>query len=292
MNIKINKDKSIGKVLYIVEGNKTEPYILRKIFTKIFNYQYETLLREKKYKKYNSKVNPFSQVFVINTEESNIKFIDDENKFLDELFSNLIENYDFDIDNAAIYYLFDRDNKSNTNTENIKKLLSDLENSRENDGYLRQGLLLLSYPSVEAFTLSNFKENSFEIKIDTGNNLKQYLHENLFNHQNISEKTLKMAAAELLKAIEIMNIDNYDLDKFSECNLRIFDYEENVYSNELVYHVLSLICISLIDLGLIEIEDLEVKIPNRETMDVLKEVSEHKNGPFESMESLMEEIKS
>lgn len=26
MNIRLNKEKSIGKVLYIVEGGKTEPY--------------------------------------------------------------------------------------------------------------------------------------------------------------------------------------------------------------------------------------------------------------------------
>lgn len=116
-------------------------------------------------------------------------------------------------------------------------------------------MLLLSYPSVEAFTLSNFKENSFAIKIDTGNNLKQYLHKNSFNHQNISEKTLKAAVVEFLKSLDIMNIDNYDLDRFSECNLSIFDYEETVYLNESVYHALSLICISLLDLGLIEIED-------------------------------------
>ena len=30
MNIRLNKEKSIGKVLYIVEGGKTEPYLMRK----------------------------------------------------------------------------------------------------------------------------------------------------------------------------------------------------------------------------------------------------------------------
>ncbi len=32
MNIRLNKGKSIGKVLYIVEGGKTEPYLLHRIF--------------------------------------------------------------------------------------------------------------------------------------------------------------------------------------------------------------------------------------------------------------------
>lgn len=43
MNIRLNKDKSIGRVLYIVEGGKTEPYILHHIFCKILDYQMETL---------------------------------------------------------------------------------------------------------------------------------------------------------------------------------------------------------------------------------------------------------
>lgn len=37
MNVRINKEKSIGKVLYIVEGNKTEALILYYIFCKIYD---------------------------------------------------------------------------------------------------------------------------------------------------------------------------------------------------------------------------------------------------------------
>ena len=123
MNITLNKDKSIGKVLYIVEGGKTEPYILHKLFTKVFDYQVEMIIRVKGYHKYNSKENATSQVFVINAEESNIKNIDKDNEFLDNLFGELIENYDFDIDNSAMFYLFDRDNQSNADTEMEKRLI-------------------------------------------------------------------------------------------------------------------------------------------------------------------------
>ena len=45
---------------------------------------------------------------------------------------------DFDVDNAAIYYLFDRDNKSNTDSLFIKNMISRLVNSRDNEGYDRQ----------------------------------------------------------------------------------------------------------------------------------------------------------
>ena len=37
MGVKLNKDKRIGKVLFIVEGEKTEFLILRNIFTTIFD---------------------------------------------------------------------------------------------------------------------------------------------------------------------------------------------------------------------------------------------------------------
>ncbi|WP_303797281.1 hypothetical protein [Ruminococcus flavefaciens] len=74
--------------------------------------------------------------------------------FLDNLFKELIEKYDFDIDNAAIFYIYDRDDRSNTDNAFIENLLSKLGNSRDNPDYGRQGLLLLSYPSIESFTLS------------------------------------------------------------------------------------------------------------------------------------------
>ena len=91
MNITLNKDKSIGKVLYIVEGGKTEPYILHKLFTKVFDYQVEMIIRDKGYRKYNSKENATSQVFIINAEESNIQYIKKDNQFLNSLFAELIE---------------------------------------------------------------------------------------------------------------------------------------------------------------------------------------------------------
>lgn len=55
MNVRINKEKSIGKVLYIVEGNKTEALILYYIFCKIYDYQFESILRGKGYHKYDEK---------------------------------------------------------------------------------------------------------------------------------------------------------------------------------------------------------------------------------------------
>lgn len=254
MSIRLNKEKSIGKVLYIVEGGKTESYILYRIFCHVLDYQMETILRDKGYHKYNSKENPTSQIFVINAEESNIKNIAKDNKFLDNLFIELIENYDFDVDNAAIYYLFDRDNHSNTDADFIRDLLSVLVNARDNSGFNRQGMLLLSYPSVESFTLSNFARDSFEQKFETGHDVKQYLHDGKINQSHISEESLKYATGEMLRAITKMNVSKFDIDAFGKCNQEIFEYEETEYSESGFYRALSLLCVSLIDLGILEME--------------------------------------
>lgn len=259
MNIQLNKDKSIGKVLYVIEGAKTEPIILHHVFCNIFDYQVETILRDKGYHKYNSKDNPFSQVFVINAEESNIKYIAKDNEFLNHLFQELIENYDFDIDNAAIYYVFDRDNQSNTDVEFLEGLISELSNSRDNRGYNRQGMLLLSYPSIEAFTFSSFQNNSFDKKCKTGKELKKHLHACGYNQKHITEENIQYATKEMLKAFDEMKITNFDIDAMEYCNKEIFTYQENGYKREKLYRVLSLLSISFMDLGLIEIKTVDIE---------------------------------
>lgn len=254
-NIQINKDKKIGKVLFIVEGIKTEINILYKIFTNIFDYQYEKLDRLDRYKPYNKKDNPTSSIFVINTEESNIRDIKDANGYLDNLFIKLIDEYNFPVDKATIFYIFDRDNKSNTNPEVIEELLSKLSNSREsNDDFDKPGLLLLSYPSIESFTASNYIQNCFEIELETGTELKQYLHEQKVNYQKINDYTLKLAVEEMMKALKAIDIEDIDLDNFEDTNIKVFNYQEDYYRETKKYRIFSLLCVALIDLGLVKIE--------------------------------------
>ena len=112
--------------------------------------------------------------------------------------------------------------------------------------------MLLSYPSIESFTLSNFHKDSFSEKFKLGDDLKHFLHEKNINHQNIAESTLIFATEELFSAFSVMGINNYDIDNFGDCNMDIFNYEEIIFSKEEVYQALSLVYISLIDLGLIE----------------------------------------
>lgn len=250
----INKDKNIGQVVFIVEGASTEFYILHKIFTRIFDYQYEAIKRNKPYKKYNSKVNPLSRVIVINTEESNIKFIDKDNDYLNNLFEELIDSYKVDINNAAIYYVFDRDVHSNTDSKFVEDLICKLRNSRENDNYYMQGLLLLSYPAIESFTLSNFDDNSYEKEFGTGDELKHYLHEQKMFQGRINEESIIRSVEQFELAMKEFGIESYDVDDFFETNMSVFECQEKFYSQQGRYKVLSLLCVAFLDLQLIEFE--------------------------------------
>lgn len=75
--IRINKNKSIGRVLFIVEGGRTEFNLLKQIFCNILSYDYIEERRNGQ-KKFINRENKHSQVAVINTFESNITSITDQ----------------------------------------------------------------------------------------------------------------------------------------------------------------------------------------------------------------------
>ena len=134
-------------------------------------------------------------------------------------------------------------------------MLKILKNARDNDDYDKQGLLLLSYPSIESFTLSNFRNNSFDYIASTGDELKDILDNERINQSRISTKTLSFATNELLKSLERVGLLEFDIDNFGETNIKLFEQQENTYSSNGFYRALSLLCISLIDLGIVEITE-------------------------------------
>ena len=255
--VSLNKDKKIGKVLFIVEGERTEPYILCRIFEKIFDYSYTRISREGKitYDVVTSKRHDLSQVFVVNAQESNIAHIADGNEYLDNLFTTLINDQGIRFDNAAIFYIWDRDRDSNVKTDVIKELLSSLRNPRDSVDYERQGLLLLSYPSIEAYTASNFIPDTHEETASTGKELKSTLNDRKILPQNISEESIQLAVKELLKALQTFDIDFTEdmLDDMAAANLTVFQKEEDFYEQNKAYRLLSMLSIALLNLGLIEI---------------------------------------
>jgi len=194
---------------------------------------------------------------VINSYGTDIESINDANGYLDQMFTRLINEYNFPVDKATIFYIFDRDVKSNTKTDVIEGLIYQLSNSRENELYAKAGLLLLSYPSIESFITSNFKENSINLEFELGKEVKTYLHENQWSIQKINEGTLRLASKEMINSLSVIGIEDYDLDDFGKFNRLLFEYQEKYYMDNKKYRMLSLLCMAFIDLGLIEVEELE-----------------------------------
>lgn len=250
--MRINKDKSIGRVLFIVEGGKTEFSLLRRIFCNVLGYEYIEKRRDKA-NFFQSRNKSTSKVAVINTEESNISDILDENDYLDDVMATLVTEYKFPIDRSAIYYLFDRDPVSNVDTNLIVKLLNDLQNPYENEN-LRGGLLLLSYPSIETYIVSSFAQDTYKTEFSLGSDVKAYVASN--NHMQfnkLSEDTLIKAAYELMKYLESEDIE-LNIDYFGKSNSEIFYRQEEYFKIHSKYRLVSLLSIAFIQLGIIEIE--------------------------------------
>ena len=252
--MKINKNKSVGRVLFIVEGGKNEFSLFRRIFCNVLGYEYIEKRRDKA-DFFISKNISTSKIAVINTEESNISDVCDENCYLDGVFEMLISKYDFPVDKSAIYYIFDRDPKSNLDVSLIKRLITDLKNSYENENGMRGGLLLLSYPSVESYTVSNFIDGTHCIELTLGDEVKAFVAAKNTEIQlnKISDKTIEKSADEMMKYLNSEGF-RFDIDDFSETNRAIFEKQEENYSLNATYRLLSLISVAFIQLGIIDIE--------------------------------------
>lgn len=255
-SVRLNKEKNIGKVVYIVEGARRELTLLSHIFTNILDYSVVVAPRKDlPYLKYESKKNKLSRVFLISAYESNITFIENQQgqDYLNEVYKNLYEIYRLDLSDAATYFIFDRDAQSNKGQE-FKTLIPILKNSRDN-GTEINGMLLESYPSIEAYTKSCI-DNISDDWIKSAKVLKLKVSEAQYQQDKISGEQILKACCNMLTSINDMarrDLAEKDLDDFAELNNIIFDKEEDYLTQQKLYRLLSLISISFIDLGLIEV---------------------------------------
>lgn len=250
--MKLNKDKHIGRVLFIVEGSQTEFSILRRIFCNLLGYSYIEKRRNKP-KYFISPNDRFSQVAVINTRESNIRDISENETYLDDVFDVLREQYQFPVDQSAIYYLFDRDPKSNVDAALIEKYILSLANPYDNDDY-KAGQLLLSYPSIESYIISNFRDTEDTLRFSLGREVKAYIGSNTDIQINkISDETLVKAADEFLKYLNSEQI-TFDVDEFSEASHIVFTRQEAEYLAGRGFRLFSMLTLALLQMGIIEME--------------------------------------
>ena len=253
--MKLNKDKHIGRVLFIVEGSRTEFSILRQIFCNLLGYSYIEKRRNRP-TYFESTNDRFSKVGVINTQESSIRDISENEVYLDEVFDVLREQYQFPVDQSAIYYLFDRDPKSNTDPALIEKYILSLVNPYDNDDY-KAGQLLLSYPSIESYIISNFRDTANTPRFLLGKDAKAYIGGNTDIQVNkISEETLIKAAVEFLKYLSSERIA-FDIDDFSEAGHMVFTKQETEYLSGKGFRLFSMLALAFLQMGIIEMEENE-----------------------------------
>lgn len=249
--MKLIKNKRIGKILFIVEGSKHEFTLIKKIFQDLLGYQ-RIEKRRNKATYYKSQTDSHSIVAVINTKTSNISSIN-ETDYLDTIYAELIERYSFDVTNAAVYYIFDRDSKSNTDPQFILNLLHTLKNARENEDNMMGGILILSYPSIEAYEISHFIDGSYNICACLGSDAKQIIsqHADQIAMNKINEHSILHACREFKKYISDQGID-FNIDDFSSTNIHIFNKEEKYYEENSTYFLFSMMSYILLDLGIIQ----------------------------------------
>lgn len=251
-NLKINKNKSIGEVIIVVEGEDEEFRLLKHIFTEILDYSYVEFNRRNKTitKKFQSKTNPSSTVIIANTNSSLLSSITDDSEYKEKLFKLLREDYHKSLNNIPIYILWDRDRETNSQ-EVVEKALKTYGNARDN-GFEMNGLLLLNYPCVESYELSNFIKQEYNNVYSTSKECKKNFKESIFNIKKIKDATLFLAIENMNRSIKKFNILEYNPDFFKDTNLKIFNKQEELFKNKEIIQSLSLISIMLLDLGIIE----------------------------------------
>ena len=248
--LKINKEKRVGTVIIVVEGERDEYRLLKHILTEVLGYSYKKIQKNKLITdSYIGKENG-SIFYVANTSNSNVNSIEKDESYLERI-SEVIREEHRDIRYASIYYLWDRDRESNDATF-IEKLLSDLFHAKGELDYSKRGLLLLSYPCLEVYGISNFDKKLWEKDFMSSEAAKESLK---YSIKNINSNTLLRAAINMNNSLKEMNIINYNVDEFKNTNLKIFKKEEEYYLKKNKYYMaLSLITIMFIDLGIISEE--------------------------------------
>lgn len=111
--------------------------------------------------------------------------------------------------------------------------------------------LLLSYPCVESFELSNFIKQFWKTNFSSAMDAKKKMKEIIPELTDIDEKSLMLAIENMHRTMYFYGIRKYDPSNFKKENLKIFRKESEEYLNNKYFNALSLIGIMLIDLGII-----------------------------------------
>ena len=250
LSMKLNPTKRIGKVLYLVEGDVDEVKILGHVFSKVLNYSVVTY--DKRNDNVTCLINPndkYSKVFIVPMKYSAVSKIESSTDYIDYIYHRL-KSFGLEKDECAKYLIFDRDNSSNTH-EALIHLFKVFKNSLDNDLEIN-GLLLISYPCVQSFLCECFGDQT---RLSSSSLMKQYT--NRFKVEDIREDELLTGVETMMKTLLNITLQPTfnlnELDDMESINYKVLNYQDQHLANKYVYITLSMLFISFIDLGIIEI---------------------------------------
>lgn len=113
----------------------------------------------------------------------------------------------------------------------------------------------MSYPSIESYIISNFRDTDSTPRFSLGKDAKAYIGGNSDIQINkISEETLIKAADEFLKYLVGERIA-FDIDSFSEAGHMVFTKQEAEYLSGKGFRLFSMLTLAFLQTGIIETEE-------------------------------------
>lgn len=269
---RIDKNKNIGNVIFIVEGGRkktggTELRLLKKIFADILGYEVQELRRDsEEFIGYGC--NPQFRVFALNLPKNQLTQLTED--AIDSLFCRLREEFGIKPEDCPIFFIYDRDALSYKRNELRGKYVKKYTDPYGNDNG-DQGQLLLSYPAIESYLLSCIEDDTFKQSYLLGQQAKSTLTnlictEDYETKTDIHMKTVDLVFTEetieaenkLLHSINEMNnglttmgIGEYDLDNLAPILLDVYDYQQKRYISENTFSLFSFVGMALLELGVI-----------------------------------------
>lgn len=246
--MRINKNKRIGNVIFVVEGKKSEPKLIRDVFQKIFGFDVYQTNKNEDLIRLGKSTDIYSKVVIITNNKPQIKCVLNETDYIDNLFG-LLTKHNISHDDSAIYYIFDKDDNDE---ESIISLMDKFTNSRDNEGFEMNGLFLISYPCIESFYANCFIENH---QAESSKSLKKFV--NLNKYRIIDESALLNGVTNFYNIVTKdfkIQFDEFDFDNFGKVNNKIFKAEKDYFLKYKMYKTLSLVFVCLFDLDLVALE--------------------------------------
>lgn len=246
--MRINRNKRIGNVIFVVEGKKSEPKLIRDVFQKIFGFDVYQANKNEDLIRLGKSTDIYSKVVIITNNKPQIKCVLNETDYIDNLFG-LLTKHNVSHDDSAIYYIFDKDDNDE---ESIISLMDKFTNSRDNEGFEMNGLFLISYPCIESFYANCFIENH---QAESSKSLKKFV--NLNRYRIIDESALLNGVTNFYNIVTKdfkIQFDEFDFDNFGKVNNKIFKAEKDYFLKYKMYKTLSLVFMCLFDLDLVALE--------------------------------------